>query len=90
MIDVRAEDDLFTELNEPKKKEEPKKDKISDAALMKQLGTFIRGYYNGMIEAGFSKKEAMELTKALISSTLLSSNIHDLTNKPIGGSRWTL
>lgn len=66
MIDVRAEDDLFTKPNEPKNKEKPKKDKISDAA-------------------GFSKKEAMKLTK-----TFLSSAIHDVTNNPIGGLKWTL
>lgn len=85
MIDVRAEDDLFTEPNEPKKKERLKKDKISDAALMKQVGSFVRDYYNGMIAAGFSKKEAMELTK-----TFLSSSIHDVTNNLTGGLKWTL
>lgn len=84
MIDVRAEDDLFTEPNEPEKKEKLKKDKISDAVLMKQLGIFIRDYYDGMISAGFSKKEAMELTK-----TFLSSSIHDVRNNLIGGiSKW--
>lgn len=37
------------------------------------------------ISAGFSKKEAMKLTK-----TFLSSAIHDVTNNPIGGLKWTL
>lgn len=85
MIDVTAEDDLFTEPNEPKKKEKLKKDKISGAASMKQFGTFIRDYYNGMIKAGFTKKEAMELTK-----TFLSSLIHDAANNLIGGLKWIL
>lgn len=84
MIDVRAKDDLFTKPNEPKKKERLKKDKISDAALMKRLGSFVRDYYDGMISAGFSKKEAMELTK-----TFLSSSMHSATNNFIGGiSKW--
>lgn len=85
MIEIKAADDLFTKPNEPKKKERLKKDKISDAALMKQLGIFIRDYYDGMISAGFSKKEAMELTK-----TFLSSSIHDVTNNLTGGLKWTL
>lgn len=79
MIEAKVEDDLFTEPNEPKK------DKSSDVASMKLLGTFLRDYYNGMIKAGFTKKETMELTK-----TFLSSLIHDVTNNLIGGSRWTL
>lgn len=85
MIEIKAADDLFTEPNEPEKKEESKKDKISDTALMKRFGTFIRDYYDGLIAAGFSKKEAMELTK-----TFLSSSIHDVTNNLIGGLKWTL
>lgn len=85
MIEAKVEDDLFTEPNEPKNKEKPKKDEISDAASMKLFGVFLRNYYNGMIEAGFKKREAMELTK-----TFLSSTIHDVTNNPIGGLKWTL
>lgn len=63
MIEIKAADDLFTEPNEPEKKEESKKDKISDTALMKRLGTFIRDYYDGLIAAGFSKKKLWNLQK---------------------------
>lgn len=84
MIEIKAADDLFTEPNEPKvPKPEPKKP-INKADLA-YMAEFMHDYYKSLVKAGFTKKDALELSKSLIDSCING------TTKTMGGiSKWIL